>query len=160
VFSFSPCTRAVALTAALLVAACRKGEDPARVPLAPATAEVILRPIAGGELMVKVRIARTEAERNRGLMHVQSMSENEGMLFLMGSDEVQSFWMENTLIPLDMIFIDATMTVVGIVENAEPLTRTGRSVDRPSRYVLEVNGGWSARHGVGEGTAVRFKGVK
>ncbi len=164
VSSLTTWTRFVVLTgwfaAAWLVAACRNGEDPARVPPAPTTAEVVLHPVEGGEVTVKVRIARTEAERSRGLMHVQSMGENEGMLFLMGSDEVQSFWMKNTLIPLDMIFIDAGMTVVGIVENAEPLTTTGRSVDEPSRYVLEVNGGWSGRHGVGKGTTVRFRGVR
>jgi uncharacterized membrane protein (UPF0127 family) len=67
--------------------------------------------------------------------------------------------MKDTLIPLDMIFIRADMTVAGVVEGAEPLTLGSRSVDAPSRYVVEVNGGWSRAHGVTEGTQVRFEGV-
>ena len=81
------------------------------------------------------------------------------MLFLFDREQDHAFWMENTLIPLDMIFIDDGGRIVGIVERAEPLTRTPRRVDGPSRFVLEVNGGWSKAHGVAKGDRVRFENV-
>jgi len=68
--------------------------------------------------------------------------------------------MQNTLIPLDMIFIKADYTVAGIVENAEPRTETLRKVGVPSVYVLEVNGGWTAAHHVVAGAKVRFENVR
>ena len=90
-------------------------------------------------------------------MYRQHLAPDAGMVFLFAEDEVQSFWMKNTLIPLDMIFIAADLTVAGVVENAEPLTTEGRGIDAPSRYVLEVNGGWARAHGVTAGTRVRFE---
>ena len=111
------------------------------------------------ETAVNVAIADTPAERTRGLMYVQNLPMNDGMLFIFEFEEVQSFWMRNTLIPLDMIFIKTDKTVVGVVANAEPLTLTPRSVGKPSLYVLEVNGGWAAAHGVVAGTTVRFEGI-
>jgi uncharacterized membrane protein (UPF0127 family) len=67
--------------------------------------------------------------------------------------------MRNTLIPLDMLFIDHAMNVVGIVENAEPLTESLRTVGKPSLYVLEVNGGWAKSHAVTAGAKVRFENL-
>jgi uncharacterized membrane protein (UPF0127 family) len=112
-----------------------------------------------GEKAVSVEVVRSEAAQVRGLMYRQHLPPDDGMLFFMGEERIHNFWMENTLIALDIIFIGKDMKVVGIAENAEPRTRTGRQVDRPSLYVLEVNAGWSKRHGVGPGTAVRFEGT-
>ena len=81
------------------------------------------------------------------------------MLFLMGQDKQWTFWMHNTLIPLDMIFIKKDMTIAGIVQNAEPKTDTLRKVDGPSLYVLEVNGGWAKSHAVSAGAKVRFENL-
>ncbi len=74
--------------------------------------------------------------------------EGTGMLFDMGRLDVHRFWMEGTLVPLDMVFMGPDWVVVGIVPNAVPFDRTLRGVQALSRYVLEVPGGWSARHGV------------
>ncbi len=96
-----------------------------------------------------------------GLMHRWRVPDGTGMLFVMGSSGVHRFWMKNTLVPLDMIFIDAGYRVVGVVENAAPLDEALRGVDVVSRYVLEVPGGWSARNGVAPGqmaTVVRLPG--
>jgi uncharacterized membrane protein (UPF0127 family) len=112
-----------------------------------------------GEKAVSVEVVRSEAAQARGLMYRQHLPPDDGMLFFMGEERIHSFWMENTLIPLDILFIGKDMKVVGLVESAEPRTRTGRHVDRPSLYVLEVNGGWSKQHGVGAGTVVRFEGT-
>jgi uncharacterized membrane protein (UPF0127 family) len=82
------------------------------------------------------------------------------MLFLLGENKVWKFWMHNTLIPLDMIFIRSDLSVAGIVQNAEPETDTLREVGEPSLYVLEVNGGWTAAHGVTKDSKVRFEHVR
>jgi uncharacterized membrane protein (UPF0127 family) len=120
---------------------------------------VVLTPPGGAPVRVTVELARTDAERARGLMHRRALPTDGGMLFLFARDEIHSFWMKNTLIPLDMIFITADLTVAGVVERAEPHSLTGRSIDVPSRYVLEVNGGWAREHGVGPGTKVQLEHV-
>ena len=81
------------------------------------------------------------------------------MIFLFPQAGEYPFWMKNTLIPLDMIFIAKDLTIAGIVENAEPRTETLREVAAPSLYVLEVNGGYSAAHKLTAGAKVRFDGI-
>lgn len=120
---------------------------------------VILEPAGHPPAEVTVEIARTPRQIQRGLMYREHMPPDHGMLFLMREERIQSFWMRNTLIPLDMIFIARDMTVAGVVANTEPLTDTPRRVDRPSYYVLEVNAGWAAAHHVAAGTRVRFRNV-
>ena len=88
------------------------------------------------------------------------MPADHGMLFLMGEVDVHHFWMKNTLIPLDIVFITAGMTVAGTAANAKPLDLTPVGVETPSLYVLEVNGGWMAQHGVETGAKVTFANVE
>lgn len=114
---------------------------------------------AAGELRVKVEVVRTEPERQKGLMFRQKLDAGRGMLFVFDRPDVLKFWMKNTYIPLDMIFIDEPKRVVAVEENAEPLTLQPRGPDTLSQYVLEVPGGWSRAHGVGPGVEVRFVGV-
>jgi uncharacterized membrane protein (UPF0127 family) len=92
-------------------------------------------------------------------MNRRQLAPEAGMLFLFSENEPRAFWMKNTLIPLDMLFIDDGGRVVGLVERAEPLTTSPRDPGVASRYVLEVNGGWSARHGVRPGDRVVFENV-
>jgi len=112
-----------------------------------------------GEAVVTVEIVSTAPKIERGLMYREHLAIDTGMLFLMGRDYDWAFYMRNTLIPLDMIFITRDLTVAGVVENAEPKTETLRRVGKPSLYVLEVNGGWAAAHHVTAGAKVRFDGV-
>jgi hypothetical protein len=112
-----------------------------------------------GDLAVTVEIAATPAKIERGLMFREHLPPDDGMLFLMKEERSWPFWMRNTLIPLDMIFIAKNLTIAGIVENAEPRTETLREVTPPSLYVLEVNGGYFAAHKVTTGAKVRFEGV-
>ncbi len=112
-----------------------------------------------GDAAVSVEVVATAAKIERGLMYREHLPPDEGMLFLMSEVRTWSFWMRNTLIPLDMIFIAKDMTIAGIVENAEPRTETLREVAAPSLYVLEVNGGYCATHKVAAGAKVRFEGV-
>jgi uncharacterized membrane protein (UPF0127 family) len=82
------------------------------------------------------------------------MAEDRGMLFDLATREDHKFWMHNTCVPLDMLYLDEDGLIVGIVENAPTLNDEPRGVACPSRYVLEVNAGWSRRHGVRAGQSV------
>ena len=108
-----------------------------------------------GEVTITVEVVTTRAEIARGLMYRTYLPYDAGMLFLMGKDAVWSFYMRNTLIPLDMIFIARDLTVAGVFPNAQPCTETLRSIHKPSSYVLEVNGGWAAAHQITAGAKVR-----
>jgi uncharacterized membrane protein (UPF0127 family) len=110
-------------------------------------------------LPIRVELARTEAQRERGLMYRNHLDPEAGMLFVFDHDGPLTFWMKNTFIPLDMIFIDRDKKIVGIVDNAEPETETPRRVVGESRYVLEIGGGLSRRLGVSPGSIVDFQGV-
>lgn len=107
-----------------------------------------------GEL--DAEIVRSQHDTSRGLMYRKSLPEGRGMLFDLRAREDHKFWMHNTCIPLDLIFIDFDGLVVGIVENAPTLNDESRSVGCPSRWVLEVNAGWSRRHGVRAGQRVEL----
>ncbi len=112
-----------------------------------------------GDVVVGVEIVSTPAQIERGLMFREHLPPSQGMLFLMTEERNWPFWMRNTLIPLDMLFIARDMTIAGIVENAEPRTETLREVGKPSLFVLEVNGGFCAAHKIAAGAKVQFEGV-
>jgi uncharacterized protein len=113
----------------------------------------------GGVHRVEVEVAATPDARTRGLMWREELAAGKGMLFLFPEERVQSFWMRNTLISLDMIFINSRKQVVGITTRAEPRSLAARSVGVPSQFVLEVPGAWSQSMGVTKGSAVEFEGV-
>jgi uncharacterized membrane protein (UPF0127 family) len=139
------------LLAVMLAAGCHQAQ-----PRSRGEPEVILSTRAG-EQRVRVEIARNETERQRGLMYRQSLEPGRGMIFLWERPERLKFWMKNTYIPLDMIFIAGDKHVVYVEENAEPLTTVNRGPDgEDSQYVLEVPGGWARAHGVERGVPVRF----
>ena len=108
---------------------------------------------------VQVEVAKSHEERSRGLMFRKELADGSGMLFIFERERDQTFWMKNTYIPLDMIFIRGDMTIAGIVHEATPLTLTQRSVGLPSLYVLEVPGGWAKSHGIEAEQRVRFEGL-
>jgi len=114
---------------------------------------------ARGEVPVSVEIAATPERRSLGLMYRKELGANAGMLFIFDRSEPLTFWMKNTVLPLDMIFIGEDKRVVGIVKDAAPFTTTPRGVAAPSRYVLEVNAGFSDAHGVARGDQVSFEAV-
>lgn len=107
----------------------------------------------------ETRLAITEQERANGLMNVEDLPEDEGMLFVYNEPGYKSFWMKNTLIPLDMIFIDENNRIVDIFCNAEPCTtevcKKYHSV-KLTKYVLEINGGLSENYGFRMGDLVTF----
>ncbi len=101
-----------------------------------------------------VKVADTDEEREKGLMSVQTMDENRGMLFVFPYESKQTFWMKNTLIRLDMIFVAANGTVVGVVEDAIPCEKDPcetYSVNAISKYVVEANAGFAKKNGISSG---------
>ena len=115
---------------------------------------------SSGPWIVHVEVARTEQQRVRGLMFRRELGRDSGMVFVFDETSEHPFWMHNTLIPLDMIFLGDDRRVVGVVANAAPQTDTQRTVGKPSRYVVEVSGGEAAAHGVGPGTRAIFVGIE
>lgn len=123
-------------------------------------ARVTLVDAFGGKHPVEVEVAYTRDARTRGLMWRTELAEGTGMLFIFPEDTWLSFWMKNTLIPLDMLFIRADLTIAGIVENAEPKTLSARAPEGQSKYVLEVPGGWSQKLGLKPGLKVKLEGLQ
>lgn len=135
-------------------------QSPGSVTSGDGGPQVIFYPSAGGPpVRVRVELARTPAEQERGLMFRRSLDADAGMLFLFDRLEIRRFWMRNCYIPLDMIFLDEQKVVVGIEENTLPLDESSRGPDRPAQYVIEVEGGYARRHGFGPGTRVEFRNV-
>lgn len=112
-----------------------------------------------GTVRFRVAVADDPAERSQGLMHVPEMPRMAGMLFVYERPQSVSFWMANTLIPLDMIFFDETGVVTRIHENAVPMDRTPIPGGDGVRYVLEINGGLARQLGLDEGDELRHPAI-
>jgi uncharacterized membrane protein (UPF0127 family) len=110
-----------------------------------------------GPVILNVEIADTSQEIMTGLMYREYLGQDEGMLFIFHDDSLRSFWMKNTLIPLDMIFINSSLDIVHIVEGAEPCKTpscpTYSSV-LPAMYVVEANSGFSKRQEIKVGQRI------
>jgi uncharacterized protein len=139
---------AVALTVMTAFAAC--AQEPPKVAITGQDGRDLI--------VVNVEVAATNAKRELGLMFRRHLDEEAGMIFLFKQPQHLTFWMKNTLIPLDMIFADSDGRIIGIVESAAPLSESNDAVDGVSQYVLEVNGGFCKRHGVIAGDRLRFIG--
>ena len=100
---------------------------------------------------IQAEVAATDPARQLGLMYRKSLGETEGMLFVFPAEEPLSFWMRNTYVELDIIYLDKSLKVVSIVHRAVPLTETPRPSGKPAQYVLEVPGGSAKRWGVEPG---------
>lgn len=108
-----------------------------------------------GQAAFTVEIADDPQERALGLMHRSSMPRFSGMLFVFDAPQRAVFWMENTLIPLDMIFVDGTGTIQRVHANAIPMDRTGIDGGEGITHVLEINGGMAARLGIEPGAVLQ-----
>ena len=116
----------------------------------------MLYPQTGPPIHVSVEIADTNEKRALGLMYRRELPESHGMLFLFSRQELQSFWMKNTPLPLDILFIDSSLTIVGIARNTTPYSEKPIPSDKPAQFVLEVNGGFCQRHGIAVGDHVQL----
>ena len=146
---------------ALLVTACSQ-QAPAPPPSEPASVAAGPRVTLPDNFTYSVEIAADPDLRAQGLMYRDQLRPATGMLFFFPTDGVYGFWMKNTLIPLDMIWIDSERKVVHIKTNVPPCRiEQCPSYDPgvPSRYVLELAAGEAAKHGLKVGDVLRFEGM-
>jgi len=108
--------------------------------------------------VVKAEIARSQEERNKGLMYRKSLQDGAGMLFVFDRDDVLSFWMKNTLIPLSIAFIAYDGKIIDIKDMYPHDTNSVKS-SRSARYALEVPQGWFSRVGVNVGDTVKIDNI-
>lgn len=101
-------------------------------------------------------VARTEKQRAKGLMYVKKMPKNKGMLFIFPEEKKLSFWMRNTFISLDMIFLDKQKKVKGILNKVPILNDKPRSIEGKSKYVVELNAGVAKSLGIKKGDTLVF----
>lgn len=112
-----------------------------------------------GAVEVDVELMLTDPHRARGLMYRTSLGDQQGMLFAWERPAVRSFWMRDTCLPLDMLFIDADGYIAGILENVPPMNDASRGIDCEVPYVLEVNAGFTRKNGIFAGQRVRLDGL-
>lgn len=117
--------------------------------------EVVVESAAGAKHAFKVWIADTEPRQRQGLMFVRDLPADQGMLFVNQPPRPASFWMKNTYIPLDMLFVDASGKVLHIFERATPLSLEPLGIEAPVRAVFEIKGGESSRRGIRVGDRLR-----
>ncbi|EBA17971.1 hypothetical protein RSK20926_19572 [Roseobacter sp. SK209-2-6] len=110
-----------------------------------------------GRVSFTIEIADDEKERSLGLMHREHLPRGRGMLFVFPKPQSATFWMKNTLIPLDMIFVDQQGVVVSVHENAVPGDLTPIHGGDSIYSVLEINGGLAARYGISPGSQIRHE---
>jgi uncharacterized membrane protein (UPF0127 family) len=151
------------LLVSILLASCRA--EPAANPVQPAArtapsgldlVRLAIESANGRRHLFTVEVARTEAEQARGLMNRRTLAADAGMLFPFDPPRPASFWMRNTLIPLDMIFVRPDGTIARIAANTVPLSEEPVGVTEPVTAVLELNGGRAAALGIAAGDRVTW----
>jgi len=149
-----------ALLLGALLPACspNAGAAPTALERSPAGLEQVPLTILskGKQHNFVVEVARSEQEQEQGLMFRQSLAPDRGMIFPMEPPRQASFWMKNTLIPLDMVFIRPDGTIANIGENAVPLSLDPVISMEPVAAVLEIPGGRAAELGIGPGDKVEW----
>lgn len=140
------------------VTGCRAEPQAASAASAQQTLLPVTIRTAAGERQFRVEVARTPDEQAQGLMHRTSLPDDGGMIFPFDPPRPASFWMKNTVIPLDMIFIRADGTIARIAENTVPYSLTGVTSGEPVVAVLELAGGKSSEMGIAEGDRVSWPG--
>lgn len=110
----------------------------------------------GKSIPVAVELATTPDARQLGLMYRDHLAPGTGMLFIFPTSAPQGFWMKNTKIPLDILFIDDAGKIVRLHAKTTPFSEASLPSGSPVRFVLEVPGGWCAENGIGEGDTVRL----
>ncbi|MCW9708923.1 DUF192 domain-containing protein [Fodinibius salsisoli] len=105
---------------------------------------------------IEAALADDDKERSQGLMDVRSLPADKGMLFIFEENKPRGFWMANTPLPLDIIFVNADKQIVRIHHNAEPFSEKSLQSGKPAQYVIETNAGYCISHDIQEGMKVAF----
>ncbi len=109
---------------------------------------------------IDIEIADTEQKRMQGLMFRESMKENRGMLFIFPREDYQAFWMKNTVIPLDMIFVNSKKEIINIHKNTTPFSEQTYPSSGPAIYVIEVNAGFTDKYNIVPGDKIVWRIVR
>ena len=125
-----------------------------------AAPSVVIEGPQGTRARFTVEVAHTVRKRQRGLKHRRDLREDQGMLFVFPDEQEQWFWMKDTPLSLDIIFMNRGREVVGILHDTVPFSTRPLTVGVPSRYVLEVRGGVARRKGIAVGDSARFSGIR
>jgi hypothetical protein len=105
---------------------------------------------------IDIAIADEPLERNQGLMDVRTMGADEGMLFIFEEERPLSFWMANTPLSLDIMYVNSDSTIVRIYSYTTPFSEATLPSDAPAIYVVETNAGYAVSKGITEGMKIRF----
>ena len=127
------------------------------IPFTPTGLLELINPDGAVITSIAIEIAQGDSARARGLMDRTSLPNRGGMLFFDEEERQQTFWMKNTLIPLDIIFIDADSQVVSVSKNTRPLSEDRVSSTGPAQFVLEVKAGFADSYKIDSTTAVRWR---
>ena len=151
----------LALSSLLLIVASCKEEQKVIKPIVikfKKEGELSLFKSASDSLITtfNIEIADSDYETQTGLMHRQSMENNNAMLFIFPDVRMRSFYMKNTYIPLDIIYLDKDNVIVSIQKNAKPLDETSLPSGVPAKYVLEINAGLSQQWSINIGDKMTF----
>ena len=106
---------------------------------------------------IEIEIADDIQRRETGLMFRDKMGENQGMLFIFDKEEPQAFWMHNTILPLDIIYVNSKMEIVSISKNAKPYDDKSLPSVKPAQYVVEVNAGYCDKIGIKDGDKIVWR---
>ena len=106
---------------------------------------------------IEIEIADDMVERAVGLMYREEMKETQGMLFIFPAEEYQSFWMKNTVLPLDIAFVNKQNEIVTIHHNTTPFSETSYPSTKLAIYVVEVNAGYMNKYGIKEGDKISWR---
>ena len=109
------------------------------------------------EKVIEIEVADTPIKREIGLMFRSTMKSNQGMLFLMETEETQSFWMQNTYLSLDILYVNRHKEVIDIYPNTTPFSTVSLPSAIPALYVVEVNAGFCEKYKIGIGTRIDWK---
>ena len=105
---------------------------------------------------IDIELAQDESQRQLGLMYRDTLAENQGMLFLFDNEEVRAFWMKNTILSLDMIFVNARNEIVTVHKYTTPYSEETYTSTKPAKYVLEVNAGYTDKRKISVGDRVSW----
>ncbi|HET6566647.1 MAG TPA: DUF192 domain-containing protein [Rhodothermales bacterium] len=165
---FSFLLSASILFTAILIAGCESNRTRADAPGSPTDTEAVHIPFRNdgtltflrGEqeiVTIDVEIAQTDSARERGLMQRKSLPAKSGMLFIFDRPEVQTFWMANTPLPLDMFFVNTDSVIVNVARYTRPYSSDEVSSIDPALYVVEVPAGFADNYGITESNQVRWE---
>jgi len=148
----------------IILVAC--GEETEDTPQAETTEERVLEYVTTVSFLdhnqneiteIRAAVADDNRSRSEGLMNVNNLPEDAGMLFIFEEDAQRNFYMANTPISLDIIFVNSEYQIVRIHQNTTPYSSQSIPSEAPAKYVVEVNAGYTVRHDISEGDFIRLE---